>query len=267
MTSIVRDKSLRARASRQLSSNGAKTLVRTSPERLVHELQVHQIELEMQNEELRQREIALEALRKRYFDLYEFAPVCYITLSEAGRIKEINLTGTTLLGEVRNKLIHQRFTKYVLPVEQKRWETFFLNAVNFGGEQNCELRGIRKDGSVFDAYLVSRPIQTEDNAQGLFVTLADITTHKQMEATKRLFESRFSSLTRREREVLALAYTGMHNKEISARLNVNQRTVENHRAKIYKKLSIDSLLELPHQAASMGISLAEIVPPSKTVSI
>src|SRR5687767_13122747 len=66
--------------------------------RLLHDLQVHQVELEMQNRELREAQGALEESRNRYADLYDFAPVAYCTLSDSGIIEELNLTGATLFG-------------------------------------------------------------------------------------------------------------------------------------------------------------------------
>ena len=82
---------------------------------MLHELLVHKVELEMQNEELRRAYNALEEARDRYIDLYEFAPVGYITINREGLISEINLTGSALLGVDRTKLINRRFSKLSLP--------------------------------------------------------------------------------------------------------------------------------------------------------
>ena len=76
-------------------------------QRLVHELQVHQIELEMQNDELRRTQLGLAEASDRYSDLYDFAPVGYFSLDEQGRILEVNLTGATLLGVARAPLLRQ----------------------------------------------------------------------------------------------------------------------------------------------------------------
>jgi two-component system cell cycle sensor histidine kinase/response regulator CckA len=87
---------------------------------LVHELQVHQIELEMQNEELRQAQEKLEASRARYFDLYDLAPVGYFTLSEEGLILEANLTAATLLGVPRGSLAKRPIVRFLFRGDQDR---------------------------------------------------------------------------------------------------------------------------------------------------
>ena len=78
-------------------------------EKLIHELQVHQIELEMQNDELRKAQAEIEESRSRYVDLYDFAPVGYFTLDNKGVIGEANLTGASLLGAERKLLPRHLF--------------------------------------------------------------------------------------------------------------------------------------------------------------
>ena len=84
----------------------------------LYELRVHQIELEMQNEELRRAQAELDAARARYFDLYDLAPVGYCTLSEKGLILEANLTIATLLGVARSALIKQQLTRFIIKEDQ-----------------------------------------------------------------------------------------------------------------------------------------------------
>ena len=83
--------------------------------KLVHELQAHQIELEMQNEKLRRAQEEIEESRLKYSDLYDFSPVAYFTFSQEGEIVEVNLTGTSLLGVERTKLLHRSFSTFVDP--------------------------------------------------------------------------------------------------------------------------------------------------------
>ncbi len=86
--------------------------------RTLHELQVHQIELEMQNEELREARAELDAARARYFELYDLAPVGYVTLSEKGLILETNLTAASLLGVSRDMLVNQPISRFILREDQ-----------------------------------------------------------------------------------------------------------------------------------------------------
>ncbi len=90
-------------------------------QRLFHELEVHQIELEMQNEELRRIQQELEAARDRYANLYDFAPIGYITVGKDGLILEANLTAALLLGINRGDLVHQTLLRFITPQSQDAW--------------------------------------------------------------------------------------------------------------------------------------------------
>ena len=79
------------------------------PQRQLHELQVHQIELEMQNAEIQESRNRMELLLEKFTDLYDFAPVGYFTLSADSTIQQANLTGAVLLGVERGRLVGQRF--------------------------------------------------------------------------------------------------------------------------------------------------------------
>jgi len=141
---------LRKAAEAQLASAPPPEPPDRPSEELLHELRVHQVELEMQNEELRRAHAALEESRDRYVDLYEFAPVGYLTLSREGMIAEINLTGATLLGMERKKLLRSRFDALVAPEDRDRWYHQFAGMVKHElGRQKFELELTRGDGSVF----------------------------------------------------------------------------------------------------------------------
>jgi PAS domain S-box-containing protein len=123
------------------------------PAELLHELEVHQIELEMQVEELRRSQVALEAARDRYQDLYELAPVGYLTVGGSGLVEEVNLTGASLLGEVRSDVVGRPFVAFVAPEDSDRWELTFRSIVEKDGKQSCDLKLRRKDGSPLGAAL------------------------------------------------------------------------------------------------------------------
>src|ERR1017187_9959298 len=124
MTKPDQQDSQRIKAEAQLVNTPASDGLPRSAEELLHELLVHQIELEMQNEELRSAQVAYEEARDRYVDLYEFAPVGYLTLSREGQIASINLTGSALFGEDRKKLLMRRFEHLIAPVDRERWQQY-----------------------------------------------------------------------------------------------------------------------------------------------
>jgi two-component system, chemotaxis family, sensor kinase Cph1 len=226
-----------------------------SAQSLQHEFLVQQIELEMQNEQLQHIQIALEASRDRYLFLFESAPVAYLTLNLSGRISEANRIAVALLGESHVELRQSRFVRLVVAEDQARWNQYFGLVLKHGGRQECTLDMRRKNGTLFNGHLHYSRVNKSDGVPELHVVLTDITIKENAERARRLLETRLSQLTRRERDVLALAIAGIPNKTIALRLGINQRTVENHRAHIHKKTDVDSLLELAQQAAVAGVSL------------
>jgi chemotaxis family two-component system sensor kinase Cph1 len=143
-------------------------------EKLLHELQVCQIELEIQNEELLRSQLGLEQSRDRYADLYDFSPVGYLSLSREGSIIEINLTGTKFLGVDRNKLLGRRFVSFIAPEDSDRWHLHLLSVLGQDGQQSCELAIKRGDGSVFHARLDC--LKTNyTNEFSIRIALADLT--------------------------------------------------------------------------------------------
>jgi len=119
----------------------------TPADELLHELQVHQVELQMQNEELRQAQSALEASRTRYVELFEFAPVGYLSLTRGGLIEAVNLAGAGMLGADRPALIDQPFALYVAPPDRERWRGFFSELLGSEDRRRCEIRMPRKTGT------------------------------------------------------------------------------------------------------------------------
>ncbi|MFZ4441252.1 MAG: PAS domain S-box protein [Syntrophales bacterium] len=166
------------------------TLTPEETSRLLHELQVHQIELEMQNEELRQTQVELNAAQARYFDLYDLAPVGYCTLSEKGLIIEANLTATTLLGVPRGALIKQPISRFILKADQDSYYLHHKQLFQTGEPQACELRMVKMDGIVFWAHLESTAAQDADGTPVFRIVMSDNPERKRMEEA--LKESEFN---------------------------------------------------------------------------
>jgi PAS domain S-box-containing protein len=126
-------------------------------QRLVHELQVHQIELQLQNEELHRLNTELEKSRNRYSDLYDMAPVGYCTLNEDWQILNANLTTATLLGIPRDQLHGQVLTQFISFDDQDIFYQMRRRFLYGDAAQSCELRMQKSDGTLFWAQLeVSR---------------------------------------------------------------------------------------------------------------
>src|SRR3989338_5944773 len=144
-------------------------------EALLHEFQAQQIELEMQNEELRRTQAALEETRDRYVDLYEFAPLGYLTLSRGGTITEVNLTGARLLGVERKQLLHRSFDSFVIPEQHDRWNRLLSNTLQRSGANSCMLTLAKDDGECIQVHLDSQSLMTDGRPSSVSVALTDIT--------------------------------------------------------------------------------------------
>lgn len=170
---------LRNDAENELARNPPAAVPVLSADELLHEIQVHRIELEMQNEALLLARTALEESRDRYCALYEFAPVTYLSLNDNGQIVEINLTGATQLGEERGKLLQRRFAGFVAAEDGDRWHLFFRSALQQHDRQSCELLLRRGDDSRFHARLDCR--RSKDKASLHSMAVTDITDSKRAE--------------------------------------------------------------------------------------
>ncbi|MDH4233998.1 MAG: PAS domain S-box protein [Gallionella sp.] len=155
------------------------------PGDLLHELQVYQIELEMQNEQLRQAQLALEESRDRYVDLYEFAPVGYLTLARDGTISEINLTGAKLLGDERKKLLRRRFGSFVIREQQERWNQLFADMLQQSETNSFELALEKKDGERMQAHLDCLHLVQKGGLSVVRIAIADITRQYHAEESLR----------------------------------------------------------------------------------
>jgi PAS domain S-box-containing protein len=151
--------------------------------KLFHELQVHQIELEMQNEELLQANAKIEELAAdKYKELYDFAPTGYFTLSRKGEIIQLNLSGAAMLGKERSRLINKMFSFFVSAESSPIFSQFFNKLFDSKTKETCEI--ILPNTRNRPAYVHLSGIASENKAQ-FFITAVDISELKQAEAAQK----------------------------------------------------------------------------------
>jgi PAS domain S-box-containing protein len=183
---------LRKRAeevSREMAMQPFDDIQALSPEEMLemlHELSVHKIELELQNEELRRTQAELDCARERYFDLYNQAPVGYCTISEKGLVIEANLTAFTLLGVNRGSLLWQPLTRFVLPEDQDIYYLHRKPLFENGNPQTCELRMVKNDGTEFWAHLIMTIARNTEGLTENRIVLRDITDRKRTEVYREM---------------------------------------------------------------------------------
>ncbi len=204
--STAGDSASSAQALRQRAESAFRKKPELSPQRLaalspeavrqmLHELQVHQIELEMQNEELRRAQQELDAARERYFDLYDMAPVAYCTVSEPGLVLEANFTAAALLGMTRGVLVGQQLTSCIFKDDQDiyyglRQQLFASNLPATDHPALCELRLVKSDGKPFWAHLTACVVQDPAGVRVCRMVLHDVSERHAAEAALRTSEQR-----------------------------------------------------------------------------
>ena len=164
-------------------------------QRLVSELDIRQSELEVQNQELQEAQRQLEAYRDRYVDLYDFAPLGYVTLDEDGYIQEINLAGAGLLGGKREDLVGYPFTDYVVVADRATFLEHIRNCCVQHQDMTSELGLIAKDGRLVAVQLHSIPVQALER-EGTFckTAITDITDRRRAEEALRESEQFYRTL-------------------------------------------------------------------------
>ena len=168
----------RARAEERLRQYGAGAFAPASRDlkKLVHELEVHQIELEMQNEQLRRTQVELETTRERLALLYDAAPVGYLTIEGSGVVHEANLRAAGLLGRLREQLPGQELSRFVAPESRDAFHFFCRSLVAAEDKRTVELRFRRSNGSIFTGWLESHPEPlTPVQPRRFLMALSDIT--------------------------------------------------------------------------------------------
>lgn len=173
---------LRRRAENYLDAQGSEEEVSRSDDenrRLLHELQVHQIELEMQNAELRQARDEAEKALAEYADLYDFAPIGYLTIDRAGTIRGANLTFASLVGVERSRLRGRHFGRLVTGEDRSFFSDFLEKIFTNKGKEVCEL-ALLKDGAPPLFVLIEAVVDA--SGQECRAAIIDISARRQLEA-------------------------------------------------------------------------------------
>jgi len=232
-----------------LQSTDAEVIARDmDAKRLLHELQVHQIELEMQHSELQQSHCALDLLLDQYATLYDFAPVSYMTLNCKSHILKCNLAGAVLVGLARSAINRRQFTQFVAEPDRPLFESFLEKAFKERPlETNCELKLLKKDRTEICVQLKA---QAGQSGQEVLLAIVDAGKGKYPLSPARI---PMSALTRREFETLKYVVEGKTNSAIAALMQISPKSVETYRSRMMQKLGINNVPDLVKFALLYGV--------------
>ena len=259
--------SLRKKAETKLRKQDAKVekLSARNVRDLAHELGTYQIELEMQNEELRNAQEELEASRSKYVDLYDFAPVGYFTLDKDGLILEVNLTGADMLGVNRRILLKKPFSSFIPERgDQALFHAHRKNLFLTQTRQTCEIKLTRKKNPPFIAQLISRPSETIDGEAGVSRTaVLDITERRQAEEELAKYRKHLEKLVDVRTEELQAANEELQaaNEELHTADEKLRSVLDNSRDVIYRVNALTGRYEYisPASVNVVGFSPDELM--------
>jgi PAS domain S-box-containing protein len=191
-----------ARLRKQQKGQG-RSRTKADIQQLVHELQIHQIELELQNEELNQASLAARTALEKFTDLYDFAPVGYFSLDEQGLILEVNLTGAALLGLERSRLTNRHFQLFVDAASRPNFNAFLARTFGAHGKQVREMRLLKEDRTSFWADLeASSAAAVSGTRRWCRMAVVDIAARKRAEEAQRRVEILAATNQRLEQEIV-----------------------------------------------------------------
>ena len=154
--------------------------------KLIHELQVHKVELEMQNEDLLKANVKKEIATRKYTTFYDFAPIGYFTLSGDGTINELNLMGAAMLGKVRSEAINRRFSVFISDNTKAVFNLFLTQIFSGTAQESCEVTLTPNGSAPIDVTLIGIAVVDEDKC---LLTAVDITGRNKKEELQKQSEN------------------------------------------------------------------------------
>ncbi|MDX9822315.1 MAG: PAS domain S-box protein [Syntrophales bacterium] len=194
---------LRRRAEKRLKTQRLQTepSADRDPQRLLHEMQVHRVELELQNEELKRLRDEAETLVARYLDIYDFAPVGYFSLSPDGKILQANLRGARLVGLPRAELVGRSFTALVSAASRPAFKAFFEETLRTEKPESCEVEVSREGKPPLLVQLEGSAFLERGECR---LAMIDVTERRRAEEGMR----RYDLLARHGRDIILFADSG-----------------------------------------------------------
>jgi len=247
-----------------VASGHVQSLSLEEAQRLLHELRVHQIELELQNEELLAANAEKEVARARYYELYHFAPVGYCTIDQQSHILEANLRAAALLRVNRAGLIPQPMTRFVFPADQDIYylchkKCFELQPESLdraGKALSCELRLVRGDGTVFWARMECSGAVEVEGKPAVRMLFSDITDEKRIQQEKAELEAQERAIQKAESLARMAGAIAHHlNNQLQVIQSCLEFAVSNVESQSNSRPYLDTAIKATKKATDIGASM------------